>query len=379
MRKLSFLFFAPLIFSCGRPTSEVSLSRNVLEDFSFTVDTVVVNPGEEILNLAWGIRLGGFSLDQKKLYLLNDVDQSVSVIDLDELKLENKIQFEKEGPNGIGQHINGVQVLNGDRFLFKGFQKNAIFNSQGEKEVVIELLAANIDSLSEDDENAAWYGLQMTRDEKRLFSLPGDFFEGVRDFLVADFPSQKGRILKTPAMDFLADYRIVLKSEEMMSVYAEDMSLQEFDGKIVLRNSASSGIYLYDLSTDSLQYKTYQHSLVPSKKEGKIQNEVSSQDGFKTEMAKLTEQIGFETFFWDGNSERYYRFGRIFLPKPDPEAEQKANIFLFAYDRDFNLIGETKLEELTKVPTTPFFKDGKLWSYVNVGDELGFAVMDLNF
>jgi hypothetical protein len=26
-----------------------------------------------------------------------------------------------------------------------------------------------------------------------------------------------------------------------------------------------------------------------------------------------------------------------------------------------------------------FFKDGKLWSYVNVEDELGFAVMEFKF
>ena len=54
-------------------------------------------------------------------------------------------------------------------------------------------------------------------------------------------------------------------------------------------------------------------------------------------------------------------------------------VFLFAYDQDLNLVGEVQMEELNSQPSWPFFKDGKLWSYVNVNDELGFAVMDFNF
>jgi hypothetical protein len=42
-------------------------------------------------------------------------------------------------------------------------------------------------------------------------------------------------------------------------------------------------------------------------------------------------------------------------------------------------LGEIYLPELKKVPDYPFFKDGKLWSYVNVDDELGFAVFTFDF
>jgi hypothetical protein len=52
---------------------------------------------------------------------------------------------------------------------------------------------------------------------------------------------------------------------------------------------------------------------------------------------------------------------------------------MYVYDRDFNLIGEAELSEKLAFPRDFFFKDGKLWSYVNVEDELGFAVMDFKF
>ena len=66
-------------------------------------------------------------------------------------------------------------------------------------------------------------------------------------------------------------------------------------------------------------------------------------------------------------------------PGSDAEREGDDRVFLFAYDKELNLIGEVELKELITQPEYPFFKDGKLWSYVNVEDELGFAVMEFNF
>ncbi|MBC6365691.1 hypothetical protein DDT91_02725 [Algoriphagus sp. AK58] len=370
---------APLIFSCGGNSSEKAESGNILENLSFTVDTVLVDPGEELINLASGLRLADFSPDKKKLYLLNGVDQSLAVIDMEVLKLSGKNQFEAEGPNGIGNYHNRIQILSGDRMYINSFQSNAIFNFQGIKEETIKILAENIDSLSIEDEQNAWYGLMLSKDEKKVFSLPGNFFEGGRNLLVADFPSLKGKVIQLPATDLASNLRVILKSKEMMSVSVQEIFLQEFNGKIIIGNSASSDVYQYDYVVDSLELKTYQHVLVPNRKEVSVKAEVESQEEFQAEMDKINQQIAFQRFFEDPEMKRYYRFGKINLPKPSPDAEQKEEVFLFAYDRDFNLIGESRLKELTKVPQFPFFKDGKLWSYVNVEDELGFAVFDLSF
>ncbi|WP_162339534.1 hypothetical protein [Cyclobacterium salsum] len=44
-----------------------------------------------------------------------------------------------------------------------------------------------------------------------------------------------------------------------------------------------------------------------------------------------------------------------------------------------NLPGEKHLPEWHKIPGFPFFKGRKRWSFVNVEDELGFAVIDFKF
>ena len=379
MKKLSFLFFAPLIFACGGTTSGDNLSGNVLENFSFTSDTVVVNSGEEIINLQTGLGLSSITADGSKLYLLDGTNQSVSEIDLDGLRLLRKTQFEKEGPNGIGSYPGGFQRLSDGNYLISGYQGNAIFTPAAEKVRDIKFLADNIDSLSKDLEKAAYFGLLATEDGSHFLSLPGNFFDGTRDLLTADFLNVKGKMIDIPAMDVASEMRIVLKSAQTMMVAVESLELQDLHGRAVISSSATSDIYLYDYSADSLRLVSYSHTLVPNKKEKKARTEVESEDEFQQEWAKHQEQIGFLKFFWDEQSQRFYRFGSISIPKSTPGAQQKAEVFLFAYDKDVRLIGETKIEKLSNVPEHPFFKDGKLWSYVNVNDELGFAVMDFIF
>jgi hypothetical protein len=67
------------------------------------------------------------------------------------------------------------------------------------------------------------------------------------------------------------------------------------------------------------------------------------------------------------------------IPSNSPESSTKSEVYLSAFDPELNLLGEIQLEDLKQVPEKPFFKDGKLWSYVNVADELGFAVFTFNF
>jgi len=89
--------------------------------------------------------------------------------------------------------------------------------------------------------------------------------------------------------------------------------------------------------------------------------------------------VNFSGLVWDETSQHYYRFSRKPLAMDDSFGINGSQVFLYAYDQEFNLIGEKELTEISKVPEYSFFKDGKLWSYVNVEDELGFAVFTFNF
>ncbi|WP_035483545.1 DUF4221 family protein [Algoriphagus marincola] len=385
MKKFLFpTLIAALAFSCGGENeSRDSQPRNILENFSFTVDTLVVDPGEEIINLSRGVR--GSSLDETKthFYLFDDATTQINKINLDELILEEQIPFEKEGPNGVGANfISTSRYLPGEEFLFSSFQSSGIFNKQGEKVLDLTLKPEELDieGLGENAQFNITNSMRITPDKKQVYSLPGDFMEGTTQLAKIDLENKSGKVLPIPAMEIVGDYRILLQSDQSMSIYIEEISFQELGGKFYISGATTNSIYRFEPGQDSLQLFEFDFSLVPNQKEIPIQRKVSSMEEFEAEMEKARTQIGFEKLLFDEQTRRFYRFGRIYEPKgDDPEAPSKAQVFLFAFDENLNFLGETEIPELENTPSNPFFKDGKLWSYVNVDDELGFAVMDFKF
>ena len=380
MKKLLPLLSLVLLAACSeKGESESNESGNILEKMTYTVDTVVVDPGEEIIDLSGGMRLSNLSDDKEKLYLFTQKEHQVAVINLDQLELVEFLPFELEGPNGVGQYVGTMQLLDGEKFLLSSFQTSGIFDRNGIKTQDLMLKPQDYSGVEVEGEAPMNYKLMQSADGKRLFSLPGDFMEGSRDLAVLDPSDKSGKVVDIPAMDKAAEFRILLQSTDMMSIYVEDVNLQEFDGQLYISTSATSDIYRYDYPLDSLQLFHFPHQLVPPAKTGTIKNKVSSEDEWRAEMEKASSQVGFEKLLWDDSSKQFFRFGRKMLPKADEEAPAKAEVYLFTYDADLKLIGEKFLEELDQVPSSPFFKDGKLWSYVNVEDELGFAVFTFDF
>lgn len=379
MKKLILIFLAPLIFSCGGNPTEKPESGNMLENLTYTVDTVLINSGQELVDLSGDIRLADFSKDLRTLYLLGQKNKVLYVFDLDQKDLIETIQFEKEGPNGLGEYPSSLQLLEGERFLISDYRSSYLFDKAAKRIGEFKIAKDSIQGLETKDEISLLHHVTLSPDEQTLFSLPGNFFEGTRDLLVYDLSKSAGKQIDIPAMDLAGTFRVVLQSKDMMMVSIEDINFSWANDRLFIYSNSTSDLYSYDYQADSLSLHTFPHVLVESKKSGSVQNTVESQEAFQAEMEKISTQITFGGMIWDPASERYYRFGRVFVPKPDLERKGDDKVYLFAYDKELNLIGEAYLEELKKQPNRSFFKDGKLWSYVNVDDELGFAVMDFKF
>src|SRR5690606_25781860 len=155
--------------------------------------------------------------------------------------------------------------------------------------------------------------------------------------------------------------------------------LQHFNDQVLISCTVGNGIYIFYTNSDSLFYRDFPLELVPLEKEGKVKSHAHSQEEYEDELKKLETQISYWNFIWDENSQRYYRFAsRVLSPQTELKPSE-LEVFLMVFSKDLELLGETKIEGLPVVPPVSFFKDGKLWSYVNVDDELGFAVMDFKF
>ena len=129
MRLLSICLLASLIlFSCGSKESE---QKTDYSSISFSVDTVMVDPGEEILNLKYGLFVSDMTPDKQFLYLWDPDQNKVNEIDLNALELRNQFPFEKEGPDGVGNTFINVLALVENNFVIGGFGSRGLFSKDG--------------------------------------------------------------------------------------------------------------------------------------------------------------------------------------------------------------------------------------------------------
>ncbi len=124
--------FVAFSFSCGgEKESADNDSTNILADFSFSVDTVVVDPGEELISLPYGLGTHAINESKSHLYLLDGKNSLINKVNLNSLKLEEQLSFEKEGPNGVGEYIEVFDVFPGERFFLSGYEKSSLIDREG--------------------------------------------------------------------------------------------------------------------------------------------------------------------------------------------------------------------------------------------------------
>jgi hypothetical protein len=186
--------------------------------------------------------------------------------------------------------------------------------------------------------------------------------------------------------DELVDYAVKLKTDEMTAIVPTDKRISLFDKRLVISNSAYGNLFVIDLKDDRIFQVDYTPQLTAKSKKGGYPNEVKSQKALKEVMEKIYAEINFQAPFWDAENKRYYRFSYETTPTGNTDgplfqsAEQKpiSNVYITIFDENFKVLGESLLSGIKAVPSHPFAKDGIIWSYINVDDELGFVRLSIN-
>ncbi|HSF52793.1 MAG TPA: DUF4221 family protein, partial [Algoriphagus sp.] len=346
---------------------------------------LIIDSGESIIdtrNLVEYVKkvYSSVSEDGKFLYIFDREKLILQEIDLNSLKLVNRYPFELEGPDGVSRFVDNFKILSSGDFLVTDILGNAsYFSKTGKKLKSIKLNGEDLLQKTKLEPGAIGNNLFVDLKSKKLYSLPRNFRTKEIYFAVMDSVGQTGEIFEIPEFFRLFDFSVEFNSGGGGSSQGEQLQLQKPNNLVLLSSTFGNAVYVYDPKLDSLYYKAFPHELAPLEKEIEIKNQVSSEGEFQAEIEKLYIQIEYGEFYWDEISQRYYRFARIGLPRAAPDSPKKYEFFMFAYDHNLDLKGETKLQGLSEIPESGFFKDGKLWSYVNVEDELGFAVFTFNF
>ncbi|MDE0561126.1 DUF4221 family protein [Algoriphagus sp. NF] len=380
MQRLIVLLLFLFSLGCGSKSSENAGADNILEKLTYSVDTVVIDPGDHLINLQFALLKSDISEDKKYLFHLHPSNQVLSVVDLNALKIEKQVQFEKEGPNAMPEFAISIQHLASDNFLFLGMQNSGVFDLSTKKVKEIHRDSIRLEGVSTEKTYSYFYQLKAKTKENLLFSIPYDVESSRYSLAIFDMDSLKGKVIGLPEYGFLSQFELILREGRSYSAAnTASVMLSTFPEEVIIHSQGTSSIYRYDVERDSLEFKAYNHTLVPNQKTVPVSRELKSKKEFDEVVNSTSGQISFGDILWDEARGFFFRFASIRKPLSTPESPVRNDVFLFAYDKEFNLVGELEMKELDFQPSWPFFKDGKLWSYVNVDDELGFAVMDFKF
>jgi len=378
MKHLAYLFFFALLFACGNSSENVGTTD--FSNLTFTMDTVMVDPGDEIINLYTGLWVSAIHPSGSYLYNWDQKNMVLEKINLDKLMLEEKIPYEKEGPNGVGSFVSWISLTDDDQIVIGNFQDMGLFNFKGEKIKALRLRGEQIEGdLLESNENFSRKSI-LTSDGNHLYGILGSWSGKSFTLGRMDFNSKTLKKFPLPDYDKLSDYTTILSSSGMQEITVADQYIEQVEDRIIFSTAVFNTLMVYDLNTDSLYKVDYQTTLTKNSKTGKYRNEVESKEEFRQIRSEISQEINFLKPIWDSKNDLFYRFSYESLPAtslPDGSLKYKNKIYLTILDKDFQVLAETLIEELKNPPSTHFVKDGKIWIFENIEDELAFIRLSI--
>jgi hypothetical protein len=184
MKNYAIIMFSVLFYACGGNNKE---TQTDFSNITFTMDTVVVDPGDEIINLRGGLWSSVMTADNSKLFIWDNQATTLDIIDINELKLTGKVKFEKEGPNGVGSYVSWMSLLDDEHILMANFNGMGLFDLEGNKlrSYKIEKEKLKGDSISDDD---SFYRKSIiTEDGNVIYGLIGNGMHENEFFAKLDF------------------------------------------------------------------------------------------------------------------------------------------------------------------------------------------------
>ncbi|MCL6258557.1 DUF4221 domain-containing protein [Aquiflexum sp. TKW24L] len=381
MKNYLILISILFLFSCGSSTEK----KADFSQMTFSLDTVMVDSKDEILYLNGNLMQSSLSQDLKYLYNFNQQEFSLEKISLDRLELERKIKVEKEGPNGIGGNFSKFYLLGSERFLVQGYSGFFILDSA--LKILEKLVYADFEEGSFPPSEYMMDLILLVSDPRIFYGFSVDWETKKHAFNKVDIEKITNTRFDLPEFDKLKKYQIelVLDGNPAGGV-GPSLSISNSDNKVVLSNDTANEFYVLASNEPLLKYVKLESSLTPNRKKEYSINQVESIEALSELYKKSLEDINFSKPVWDNENRIFYRFSyfKRFLEKenegdqPLDLPESNDEVYLTILDENLQIIGESKVPELKRAPTTHFVKDGKIWIFENIDDEMAFVRLSID-
>jgi len=371
MKQLYLIFALSLFFACSQNPKDAS--QDQMLSLTFELDTVMVDAGEDLIYLRSGLHWSGLSADGKSLFIFNNQENKVEVIDMENLHLTHKIHYEREGPNGTG-NVFGFQNLNDGKFLFADYNSMGIFNEMGEKSHAFKFSELS-KGIFKEDEQILPNGI-LSDDGKFYFCFYSKGGLGYKGIVKLDM--QEGSLKRIPVEELVAmdKFTVELNNDsQQMKFNMVGHYIEEFNGKVLLSNTFENKILVYHPDKDSLSQHSFHSLLTPDFAKDIPKNNADSQKELQEIRKEFGKEASFGKWHYDSQKGRYYRLTSLL--EKDVEDQKEYKVVLTVLDKELRQIYEG-ITPLKKNYFRTFIKGGKLYAYENMEDELGFIVLTLN-
>ena len=367
-----------ILVSCSeKGSSEHTESLNSLDNLTFSVDTVIVDVGDELFNPG-GYQSRDISPDQSKAYFLY-MENEIHEIDMEDMRLLNRVGFKEDGPDAIPKYPNSFQILPGDEVFLGGYAQTGVFKISGENVATYKVRPENVEGIPNDAAYSLTDALCISPDKTTMVSLPKIYGEPIEGLAVINTSDMSAKILDLPALELTHNYQIVYREGNGTILTGDFQRIQLINDRFIIYSGSTAEAYSYDWKTDSLQLHSFPHQLVPLSKTGEVTTTPDSREAQREATRALRKQITYGEFMWDEKKEIYLRFGNMNERYNDQGNFVNSDVYLFSYDKDLNLTGETEVEELKFIPYSSLVKDGKLYINTVKGESPAFIVYTFDF
>lgn len=382
-KKLTPILLLCLLASCE--TKENTESNEVSSiNFSYELDTVMVDPGDQFIHLNWQLTTSDLSSDEKYFYNFKTGGNpiGVEVIDLENLKLERVIPMSLDGPNGISSpYMSNFYILPDGTFYLTDSREVYHFDQEGNKLSDLVYSKQEFEGEKLPEGKKIKFGESLSKDGKRLVILYGgekmtDPAEGL-----ALFNLEKRTVQYKPLDVFkeLDKYQSALFTEGdlPLSMILASVYPQQKNDSLLYSNTAQNKIYFYHLKTDSLSSKSYSSKFTSQEAPGSYQKRTESEEEFQEIMKEQDKEVMYGGLFFDSKNDVYWRFAKEMDRMKGDTIQYKT--VLTAFDPAFNQIHEQLLPTGFVLPYKYFVRDGMIYTFLNIEDELAFVRLKPNF
>ncbi|PSL04478.1 DUF4221 family protein [Cecembia rubra] len=339
-----------------------------------SIDTVLIEPGGQLVMAADNMFLSGFSNDLSKLYHYDTKNGEIEVIDLDLLKLEKKLKVAQEGPDGVGT-VSWFDYWNDSLFVFYNFAQLGFLNHDMKKVRSIDLRNSSLIKMVLGEGFGFRNSFSLLNSANKVL-VPVESFDN--DFLhlaFIDFESEGVKIIKNSRLEKVNDYKVRHIQGNSYRSIIQPIGILSWDNKVYIFNKANNDIFQFLPESKELLSVNVGLGQIPSGKSKYYRLETESIEEFESQFFAMQEEIGFQKLVIDRESGNFYRIAERKVVAAFEDAPAKWDVFLLKYDPEFKLLAEVKIldrQPLEGYKSDYFVKDGMVWLRININDELAF-------